>query len=681
MKRLIAVLAGLLIMPAFAEVVPDWYYEDIEYSDEFADGDALLDDSMAEDEIQQPAAQAAAPVAPVTAPARNAVTSRNAISRAVPASVSTTNTAARGTAQRPVSSRTMAASATSRATGAQNNTTTSRATTGTTRATSAQQNVTSRRTTAATTPNTARAGALVQTDTVNTPLYTGRVGIRTTTASVRAPTARIATQTSASTQEVVSGPSLDELAQMTDFCKAQYTQCMDNFCNVLDDNQGRCSCSANLKNYAKTEEALKKATEDLQKVAQDIQFIGLTKDEISTLFTQTEAEAEMQGRTDTTQLANDLNKIKNMIIDVRSGTASVSDTGMSMDLSGLLDLSFDSNGFDLNTLFNTNSTANSISNQRGADLYKTATARCKASVLNSCSAQGVDTAIITNAYDLEIDKQCIAYERSLTDANTRMTQTVANATSVLRKARLIVSQQKNAYDLRGCINALDSCMQDEFVCGTDYEGCLDPTGKYIVNGEVVIGSKPGIPGGDQTGGQFTGMYAAWNYDSTNAWSTASGDASGSLSGFIDKELTAGTNAPPSVSKSMVQYLQQKIGYVDSNGKSYGMCISVLNKCQNYTYTTKTGTKSTYEGKNDVMKGYMDRTLIQIKTQQDEVLASYAEGCLTNVASCLSTNGYKLDNQVAINVATNACRSMINTCMSVLNETDETEFINNAVGTK
>ena len=67
---------------------------------------------------------------------------------------------------------------------------------------------------------------------------------------------------------------------------------MDNFCNVLDDNQGRCSCSANLSNYAETEEALKQATEDLQDVALQIQYIGLTADEVETLFTQTEAATE-----------------------------------------------------------------------------------------------------------------------------------------------------------------------------------------------------------------------------------------------------------------------------------------------------------------------------------------------------------------------------------------------------
>ncbi|MBP3315974.1 MAG: hypothetical protein J6L70_00005, partial [Alphaproteobacteria bacterium] len=93
----------------------------------------------------------------------------------------------------------------------------------------------------------------------------------------------------------------DEFYSLAEKCKAQYTDCMDNFCNVLDDDQGRCSCSKNIKNYAKTEEALKLATEKLQDVAQKIQYIGLTADEVETLFAQTAAEEAMQSNSDSSQ--------------------------------------------------------------------------------------------------------------------------------------------------------------------------------------------------------------------------------------------------------------------------------------------------------------------------------------------------------------------------------------------
>lgn len=653
MKRFIAVLAGLLIMPAFAEVVPDWYYDDaIEYVDEAAD------DYVVEEVAEEAAAPVAAnmPTKPAATSPRAATTSaRTTASRAIPATGAQTTTTTRGTTGRAISSRTTTNSAAARGTAA---TTTSRATS----AQSNTGNVSTRRAITAG-ANTARSG-IVQTDTVGTPLYNAnstaaRVSINNTRTSsaitTRAPTTRAAT-TSVTATESVSTTSLDELAAMTDYCKAQYTQCMDNFCNVLDDNQGRCSCSKNLTNYSKTEAALKQATEELQDVAQKIQYIGLTKDEVETLFTQTEAEAAMQGRTDNTQLANDLNKIKNLIFDVKGGTASSTDIYSTVDLTSLLSFNFDSTGFDLGSLFGGTSTStNSISNQRGEQLYKTATARCKASVLNTCSNQGVDTAVITNSYDLEIDKQCIVYERSLTDANSEMTSTVRNAKSVLQKARLVVAQQKNQYDLRGCVNALDSCMQDDFVCGSDYEGCLDPTGKFIVNGEIVVGSAPGVSGGGiepNSPAVNKGLYSVWDYSGNSAWGT------GTLGAYIDAYI--GNFSTTNVNTSnMVNYLEQKIGYNDSkDGRNYGMCISVLNKCQDYTYSS--GTNSTYNKRNDVVKNYMQRVLVQIKTQQDEVLANYAENCISDVSSCLGTNNFTTSPATA----QNACAAVIRTCASV-----------------
>ena len=615
MKRLIAVISGLLVLPAFAEIAPAYYYEEMmaQYADQMPESDMAVaetdaesvDDADASDEVVK------TPVVPTAVSPRNS-NGRAAASRAVATAGTTSgrNVASRtGTNQniaRTVSTRgttvtagrttttTPSRSAVARTTGTRttrgnaSTTVASRPTT-TVRSTSVQTTqqtpgVTSRNSTKPS-GNTARA-SIVQTDTVNSPLYiSSRIGVsNTSNVSTRVPTIRVGSATTSSTTtatettSATTTASIDELAQLTDYCKAQYVACMDNFCNVLDDNQGRCSCSANLSNYAETEEALKQATEDLQDVALQIQYIGLTADEVETLFTQTEAELEMQTSSDNSQLRNDLDKIKNMIIDVKSGTPS-SDASMQFDLSGLLEFTIDSTGFDLSTLFGMTSQNDSISNQRGEQLYKTATARCKAAVLNSCAAQGVDTSIITNSYDLEIDKACIAYERSLTDSNEQMSSTVRNAKAVLQRARLLVAQQKNTYDLRGCVNALDTCMQDDFVCGDDYENCLDPTGKYIVNGDVVVGSKPGAPGYDDAP-----IYDTWDYTdestSKNAWGMGT---EGDLSGYI--AATVKESAPVATSVNMSEFLQNKIGYHDDDtGRDFGMCMSVLNRCQDVTYT-------------------------------------------------------------------------------------------------
>ncbi len=457
-----------------------------------------------------------------------------------------------------------------------------------------------------------------------------------------------------------------DVSGMMEYCKTQYTQCMDNFCDVLDDAQGRCSCSKNIKNYAKTSTAQKEANAALQDIAQQIQYIGLSRDEVETLFTQTEAELTMQGNTDNSQIKNSLDKIKEMIVDVKPGTAvsTETDSGFSFNLDGLLDFNLDSMGFDLASIFgNNNSGTSSISNQRGEQLYKTASARCKKSVLESCQAQGINITLIENSYDLEIDRACIAYERSLSDGNDDIVQTVRNAQAVLQRARLMVEQQKNVYDLRGCVGALDACMQDDFVCGSDYELCLDPTGKYIVEGEVVVGSTPGyviegassVPPSKEYGNNT--LMGTWYYDGKFAWGATTQD--GSLMDYISKYVTS--NPIRNTSSNMAEFLQHKIGY-NEKGKNYGMCMSVLNKCQNLTYDKKTGN---YIPNNQVITEYLARTLVQIKRAQDAVLADYAESCITDVSSCLSTNNFDTTaSNSKQNIAINACRSQIKTCMSV-----------------
>lgn len=690
MKRFIAVLSGLLVMPAFAEVAPVYYDDVIEYSDaEMFDGDVVVEEDFVQEEESKS-------VAAPNVSTRNANRSSSRATRNIP-SAATAGATTRASATAP--SRAVASRAAANISQTRNAMT--RGTASRVARSASSQNVSARRTATTSPATTARAGttSIVQTDTVNTPLYTGRVGMRTVgAASVRArvPSVRVTNTTTTTTaatpvtvEDVTS--SMDELAQITDFCKAQYTECMDNFCNVLDDNQGRCSCSKNVKNYAKTEEALKAATESLQDVAQKIQYIGLTGDEITTLFDQTEAELAMQGSSDSSQIKTDLDKIKNMIVDIKAGTASSSEisSGISMDLSGLLDFNIGSTGFDLSGLFGT-TTANtaSISNQRGEELYKTAASRCKAAVLNSCSAQGVDIAVITNSYDLEIDKQCVAYERSLTDANDQMRSTVRNAQTVLQKARLMVAQQKNSYDLRGCVNALDSCMQDDFVCGTDYENCLDPTGKYIVDGKIVVGSTPGaIVSSTALNSSQTGvkgnLYDTWKYgtsscagattDTLGAWDDkkSSGDT-GSLSGYIEACMINGATATDWNTgtkyglNQMAPYLMRKIGH-NIDGTNQGMCISVLNKCQKYTY----GDDGKYIQNNQVIREYLSRTLVAIKTAQDEIVADYAENCIADVQSCLNQNGFNKTPGANNNIAVNACKLMLTTCYSVNGKADGT----------
>ena len=662
MKRLVVVLSSLLVLPAFAEVAPSFYYDEPEMTDvELTDIE--LDEVAPETEAATPAP--AVKKKPSVAAARQAMTGRTTKTR---------TTTARTTATR---SGVAARVPTTRA-----NTTTSRSISGrtTTASTPVRSNVVSARRGNDNIVNDFRSGTKARAGVVNTTtkLYNpnnvtvqqrnGATSISARSNNMRA--AVVSTNTTTAEDVIDTTSELETMKSLTEYCQAQYAACMDNYCNVLDDNQGRCSCSKNLSNYEKTEAALQSATEALQDVARSIQYIGLTSEQITTLFDETEAELTMKNQKDTSAIRSDLDKVKRMIVDVKTGTSTATvENGLNFDLSGLLDVSISSTGFDLSSFMNTSSNTSSISNQRGESLFKTATARCKASVLNACTAQGVDAAMVTNSYDLEIDKSCLAYERALTDSNKQMSQTVANAKEVLKKARLMVAQNKNAYDLRGCVSALESCMQDDYVCGSDYENCLDPTGQYIVNGNVVVGSMPGNnTEGTEISSHYSneGLFATWKDGEKSPWYPNPNEESKyvTLVKYIDNTVSAA--AAKNSSDKMSAYLQYKIGWHDSKAnKDYGMCMNVLNQCQKYTYETK-GNKTTYNAENDVIKHFLQRALVQIKAKQDELLASYAEDCISDVSSCLSTNNYdeNLPQSTKSRAAINSCYAQIKTCMSI-----------------
>ena len=687
MKRFIAVLSGLLVLPAFAEVAPVYYDDFIEYTDETMDDqeETSLPDTQSENTNKQNSAQ------------RTIINRSNAASRATSAgnsgTSSRTNTASRAVA----SSR--ATSGTNRGTVARTtrtNSVVSRSSQGsratvTSRNTQNQKPVTARVGTSTNSVMPANRYLTKSSNSVLTdsgaPLYNpnnARVSVGNRRPTTRLASIQAAPTTTTITQEDVSSTAnnLSAITELTDYCKAQYAACMDNYCNVLDDNQGRCSCSKNLKNYEKTEASLTQATEAFQDAVQKIRYIGLTGPQIEALFAETEAEISMKSNSDSSRLKNSLDAIKKKIVDVSSTNTSAYDVtnGLSLDLNGLLTADFTA-GFDLNSFLGVNGTnTNSVSNQRGETLYKTAQNRCKTMVLNSCVNQGIDANVITNSYDLEIDKQCMAYERSLNEANTEMRNNVTNATNILQQARLMLAQNKNAYDLRGCVAAIDACMQDDYVCGSDYELCLDPTGKYLANGEIVKGGTPGVSGGQNintadynpssssnwTSGGMYNLYATWNYgNGNNAWSVGKSE---NLGGYIDEYLTAWKSnytKDTTTTKDMATYLLQKIGYIDKNDKVHGMCASVMKQCQDYTYTNQKTNKK-YIPDNEVVRQYLNNTLAKIKVKQDTIVADYAEGCRSDVQSCLSTNGYDESNtgSTASKTAVNACAAEITTCMSV-----------------
>ena len=434
---------------------------------------------------------------------------------------------------------------------------------------------------------------------------------------------------------------LEKTADLNNTCQQQYNECMDQFCAVVDSNQKRCSCSANLAKYVKAQKAVEDANIELNDVAQRIRYVGLSADEIRAIMSATEAEEAMTRTKDTTENRSLLDKIADMIKDP-------STQAQSSDDSGILDMDFDFSS-DSNEIFGLDLTlgesSNDISKKRGQDLYREATKRCKF-VLKNCKDAGGTESQITGNYDLAIDKDCIAYEQGLDKLNKTLVSNVRSANLMLQKARLAVLQNKNQYDAKGCVGALEKCMLDDMVCGEDYVKCVDPTKRYIdENGTVVIGQ------------QITSIFGHMiNYNNTAINSE-----------FIRTAVSSDKVCQEKDDGScVVNYLMKKIGTGQST-KNGGLCRAVLDKCQDYTYVANNAS-SVYNPYNDVIVNYIQRAMVNIKAAQSRIVSNYAANCLTDMSECYNqqlTQINDLSSAVSITnvkkVMTGACRNVALTC--------------------
>ncbi len=618
--------------------------------------------------------------------APNVMAATGGISRALPSSKSdsTTDTSTRG--NRTTVARTTATTSVqteSNSNPAPNRATASRAlpTTGTTgrtnNATTTHSATTSRATQSNTTArsnldaavNTVGRNARVTAGSINNNPSVRRAGLtlRPTTAEVggRATIGDTNIQTGSNIDESVRGVQsraaskqisaesiaqakerLEQTAELNKSCQEQYNDCMDQFCAVIDSNQKRCSCSSNLAKYTKVESAVKEANNQLNDVAQRIRYIGLSADEIRAIMTETEAEEALSGTTDTSETRSMLQDIEDLIKDPSSASSYYSDNSFGLDLD--LDLDFTSDGGDIFSIdfLNANS-SNTFSNMRGAQLYNAAKKRCN-TVLTQCKDAGATSQQITGNYDLAIDKDCIAYEQGLTKMNETLVSNVRSANRMLQKARLSVLQNKNQYDAKGCIAALNTCMTDDMVCGESYTKCLDPTKRFIdENGNVVLGQN------------ITSITSFMEkYDNANVKEDTLRTAYSMTS--VDAASCAGTHNDGSC---VLKYLMTKIG-TKQKTTDEGLCRAVLDKCQRYTYDSN----GNYKPYNDIVVNYVQRAMVNIKSAQQSIISDYASNCMVDVAKCYNqqvsqVNAWSSSASAASiqAVMRGACRNVALTC--------------------
>ena len=397
--------------------------------------------------------------------------------------------------------------------------------------------------------------------------------------------------------------------------------------------------------------AVKDANTQLNEVAQRIRYVGLSADEIRAIMNETEAEEALTGSSDTSETRSMLEEIEDLIRDPQISASSYSE-GASFGLD--LDLDFSSDASDIFSLDFLGGDTSSFSNLRGAELYKAAKKRCS-TVISQCKNAGATANQITGNYDLAIDKDCVAYEQGLNKMNDTLRSNVRSANLMLQKARLAVLQNKNKYDAKGCIAALDTCMKDDMVCGDNYYKCIDPTKVYIdENGEVVLG---------QNISDITAFMQNYNNASIN--NTFLETANGiTISKDGCKQDGDGTDNNPKTNdgKCVVKYLLSKIG-TGAKATDGGLCRAVLDKCQAYTYQN-----DAYQPYNDIVVNYIQRAMVNIRAAQQQIISDYASNCMVDIANCYNQqvsqlNSWSSSNSISgiYKVMRGACRNVALTC--------------------
>ena len=271
--------------------------------------------------------------------------------------------------------------------------------------------------------------------------------------------------------------------------------------------------------------------------------------------------------------------------------------------------------------------------------------------MTQCKDAGATSNQITGNYDLAIDKDCIAYENGLKKMNDTLVSNVRSAELMLQKARLAVLKNKNQYDAKGCIAALDTCMRDDMVCGENYYKCVDPTKRYIdENGEVVLGQDISMIT------QFMEDYNNANLDRSFLVSAKNHDLT------PEACMKSGTDGYGDGS-CVVRYLLEKIG-TGAKQTDGGLCRAVLDKCQRYTYSND----NTYNPYNDIVINYIQRAMVNIRSAQRNIISDYASNCMVDVAQCYNNQVSQVNTWTSstsvdsvYNVMRGACRNVALTC--------------------
>jgi len=247
-------------------------------------------------------------------------------------------------------------------------------------------------------------------------------------------------------------------------CKTAYFTCMDQFCQLKNDNYRRCSCSDRIVSLQDAQNSLQQASEQLNAFNENLDIVGKTAAQAVAMNTASEGELAM-GKDNSASKA-----LLNAILNSIRGTDSRVENNKLSELNSV-DLSFDAANS-----FGTTDVGQVIASYNGQALYSAVYPQCRNAVQSSCNNASLQRAV--NAYLMAIEQDCNTVQTAINNKQKETHAAIRESSALLDLARAENHKNHNADDIATCLTNVEAAILSEEVCGANYHKCLD-NGEYI----------------------------------------------------------------------------------------------------------------------------------------------------------------------------------------------------------
>ena len=247
-------------------------------------------------------------------------------------------------------------------------------------------------------------------------------------------------------------------------CKTAYFTCMDQFCQLKNDEYRRCSCSERVTSLEAAKQDLTQASEQLTAFNENLDIVGKTAAQAAAMNTESDGEKAL------TKDNSASKALLTAIMNTIRGTDGRVEHSKFSDLNSL-DLSFDTANS-----FGTSDVGQTIASYNGVALYSAVYPQCRNAVKNNCNDASLQRAV--NAYLMAIEQDCNTVQTAITNKQKATHAAIRESSSMLDMARAENHKNMNSDDIATCLANVESAILAEDVCGKNYHKCLD-NGEYI----------------------------------------------------------------------------------------------------------------------------------------------------------------------------------------------------------